>query len=186
MKSLIKIIIVLLVIFISGCETYPDWENYVEYSDGYPICGEYYVRDFDANTDTIVEDWYVLYIYNKSYNPTKDSMWIDNRIGHPSLVSTYDYKYKIKCKVDTINLSFDVDRAGEVTGSNLNPKDSAISVSISNSKIFKISQGIEDAAADSIYFDLLYYDKYGDLKRSLKVAGHRKTGWEFPNFDDNM
>ncbi|MBN2662235.1 MAG: hypothetical protein JXR68_01185 [Bacteroidales bacterium] len=188
MKSILKILIISFVAFIASCNLYPDWTNYVEYSDVYPICGEYYVQDYDMNTDTVIADgeWYILYIYNKSYNPTKDSIWIDSRLGHPAGVSDYAFKYKIKCKADTVNLSFDVERAGDVSGSNVNPLDSAISVTITKSKIWDLSDGIEDPTPDSIFFELSYYNKFGNLSASYVVKGHRKTGWENPNFDDPM
>lgn len=171
----------------SACDLYPNWNSYVEYSDTYPISGEYYVRDFDINNDTIVEDWYKLYIYNKANNPTGDSIWIDNFSGHPSTgAETYDYRYKIKTKADLQNLSFNCIKAGNVTGLNTNPIDSAISVTITNSKIFDMSTDITDATPDSIYFEFIYYDESGNVIAKFKTAGHRKTGWENPNYDDDM
>lgn len=186
MKSIFKIILVTLVLFIVSCDLYPDWTEYVEYSDTYPISGEYYVRDFDINTDTLVTDWYQLYIYNKSFNPTKDSIWIDNRTGHPAGVSDYGYKFKIKCKADTNNLSFNVEKSGDIVAANVNPIDSAITVTIANSQVWDMSEDISDPTPDSIYFEFTYYDKFGVEKRTLKVAGHRKTGWEFPEYSDPM
>jgi len=188
MKSIFKFLILSFVVLLASCDMYPDWNNYVEYSDVYPVCGEYYVQDYDVDTDTVIADgeWYVLYIYNKSYNPTKDSIWIDSRLGHPAGVSDYNYKYKIKCSTDTVALTFDVDRTGDVVGSNVNPLDSAIEVSISNSKIWDLTETIEDPTPDSIYFELSYYDKFGNLSKSFVVKGHRKTGWENPNYDDAM
>jgi len=188
MKNLFaKILIVTGVIFISACDLYPDWNDYVEYSDTYPVSGEYYVRDFDFNADTLVVDWYKLYIYNKANNPTGDSIWIDNASGHPVGGSvSYSYKYKIKTKADLTNLSFNCTKAGYVTGTNVNPLDSAITVTITNSKIIEMSQDITDATPDSIYFEFTYFDKYGNQIRQFKTSGHRKTGWEEPQNDDDM
>lgn len=171
---------------LTACDLFPDWKSYVEYSDTYPVSGNYYVRDFDFDTDTVVTKWYNLYIYNKSYNPTKDSIWIDNRIGHSTTgADIYDFLFKIKTKADLSNLSFDCTLAGDVSGNNVNPLDSAVTVTVSNSKVFDMSDDIEDATPDSIYFEFTYYDKFGNVVRTLKTAGHRKTGWENP-FSDNM
>lgn len=188
MKKLLKYTtaIFLVALFVS-CETYPDWEESVEYSETYPISGEYYVRDFDAAGDTLLQDWYQLYIYNKSYNPTGDSIWIDNSAGHPvGGAVDYAYKFKIKAKANLVDFTFDCNKQGHVSGSNANPVDSAITVTIENSKIWEMSDDITDATPDSIYFEFSYYDKYGDLVRKIKTYGHRKTGWEFPEYDDDM
>lgn len=188
MKNLFKIfIIVLLFSAVSSCDLYPDWEDYVEYSETYPVSGEYFVRDFDMNTNAVVTDWYKIYIYNKSFNPTGDSVWIDNRTGHPTGgTEDYNYKFKIKTRADLDALSFNCVSAGDVTGSNVNPLDSAITVTITNSKIFDMSDDIEDATPDSIYFEFTFYDKFGIETITLRTAGHRKTGWEEPQNDDNM
>lgn len=189
------ILLALAVIIIPACETYPDWEEYVEYSETYPVSGEYIVYDYDAETgdtlrsdDGVVYGSYPLYIYNKSYNPTGDSIWIDNRTGHPGgALVEYPYKFKIKAKADLSNLSFDVEKAGDITGTNINPTDSAIRVTITNSMIKDYDPGdITSAKPDSIYFEFSYYDKYGDLEKTIITAGHRKTGWENPNYDDPM
>jgi len=64
MKKLLKYTTaIFLVALFASCETYPDWEESVEYSETFPVSGEYYVRDFDAQGDTLLEDWYQLYIY---------------------------------------------------------------------------------------------------------------------------
>jgi hypothetical protein len=69
-----------------------------------PICGEYLVKDYDLNGDVTTTKYYQLYIYNKAYNPTGDSIWIDNKTGHPT-GSNYNYLFKIKAKADTTNLT---------------------------------------------------------------------------------
>jgi hypothetical protein len=188
MKRISKIIIILSAISLfTSCDLYPDWKSYVEYTDTYPVNGEYYVRDFDFDTDTLVTNWYKLYIYNKANNPTGDSIWVDNKSGHSTTgLDIYQYLFKIKAKADMNNLSFDVTRAGDVSYPNVNPLDSAVSITISNSKIIDMSQDIEDATPDSIYFEFTYYDKNGNALRTLKTMGHRKTGWEYPEWDDNM
>lgn len=169
----------------AGCDLYPDWHKYVKYSDAYPICGEYIVNDYNMTMDSIERGSYHLYIYNKAYNPTKDSIWVDNRAGHPAGTDNYPYKYKIKCKADTVNLTFDVTKAGDV-GSKPNPSDSCNSVTIQNSKIWDMSTDITDATPDSIYFEVTYYDANGNVVSQFVTAGHRKTGWEEPNYNDPM
>jgi hypothetical protein len=189
MKRISKIIIIIAVFSVfTACDLYPDWKSYVEYSETYPVSGEYYVRDFDMNTDTVVTELYKLYIYNKANNPTGDSIWVDNRNGHPNTgINIYQFPYKIKAKADMTNLSFNVVQSGDIASpTSPNPLDSCVSVTITNSKIWDMSQDIEDATPDSIYFEFTYYDKYGNVVRTLKTAGHRKTGWEFPEWDDNM
>ena len=190
-----RIIFLLIIMFsIAACDTYPDWNKYVEYSDVYPICGEYYVYDYEENGDILLDEAgdptkaYILYIYNKAYNPTKDSIWLDNKIGHPSgAVIEYPYKYKIKCKADTNNLTFDCEKNGSVSGNNAYPLDSAVTVTIVQSKIIDNDPGdIESSLPDSIYFKFSYYDKFGELVKTVVTAGHRKTGWEEPNYDDPM
>lgn len=184
-SKIIFIIIAVQLIFIQACDMYPDWEDYVEYSETFPISGEYYVQDYNYDTDSIEsDDYYKIYIYNKAYNPTGDSIWIDNRSFHGS--SSYQYKYKIKTRANLDNLSFDCERAGNVTGTNVNPLDSVISVTIMNSKVYEMSGDISDATPDSIYFEFIYYDKFGNELNRLKTAGHRKTGWEDPQNDDDM
>lgn len=190
MKIFLKFIIVIIAAsFFNSCDFYPDWTKYVEYSDVYPICGEYMVRDFkindDLQNDDPNEDWYILYIYNKSYNPTKDSIWIDNATGHAG-VSSYNEKFKIKCKADTVNLSFDIVSAGHISANATNPADTCVKVTISNSKIWDLSDGISDPTPDSIYFEFTYFDKNGNDMGTFITLGHRKTGWEFPNYDDDM
>ncbi len=189
MKKHIKLILFIsIVLSFTACDLYPDWEDYVEYSSVYPVCGEYYVIDYNANdmSDTITEAYY-LYIYNKSYNPTGDSIWIDNNTGHPAGGDPYSYKYKIKCKADTENLKFDCTKQGHVSGTFAHSQDSAVTVTIESSFIIDEDPGdILSSKADSIYFKFSYYDKYGELVRTLVTAGHRKTGWEEPEYDDDM
>ncbi len=181
------IFILFITVSFYSCDLYPDWNSYVEYSDTYPLNGEYYVRDFDFNQDTLVEDWYKIYIYNKANNSGADSVWVDNATGHPTGGSvSYNYKFKIKTKADMDNLSFNCVKAGTVSGSNINPVDSAVTVTITNSKVFVLSKDINDSTPDSIYFEFTFYDKYGNETGKFKTYGHRKTGWENPNFDDNM
>ena len=185
----IAFFIISLIIFASACDLYPDWKSYVKYSSVYPVCGEYYVRDFDPNTDTLVTDWYKLYIYNTSYNPTGDSVWVDNYSGHPATGQTvYPYRFKIRTKADTINLTFDANMVGSVQPNRAYPLDSCSYVTIKNSKIWHYAQDIDDfnAQTDSIYFEFEFYDYQGNLVRSLAVKGHRKTGWENPNYEDHM
>ena len=186
MKKYLFIIIVGL-LFAMGCDFYPDWHRYVKYSDVYPVCGEYMVKDYDVgDMSTPIRGQYHLYIYNKSFNPTKDSIWIDNKSGHPAGTDNYPYKYKVKAKADTVNLTFDVEKAGNVTGSDVNPLDSCIKVTITNSKIWDMSDDITDPTPDSIYFEVYYYDAAGNEMAHFITAGHRKTGWEEPNYEDPM
>jgi len=192
-NRLFKIFIIFGILFLSSCELYPDWEKNLEYSDSYPLSGEWYVTDYDMSGNNAYLDnnsapiYYILYIYNKANNPTKDSIWIDNYTGHPSNMSVaYPYRFKIKTKADMNSLSFDCVKTGNVTGYNSNPLSSAVSVTISNSKVTDISQDITNPATDSISFNFTYYDELGNEVIKLKVAGHRKTGWEDPNYDDNM
>ncbi len=188
MKSILKITFVAFVLFSVACDTYPSWDKYVEYSDTYPVSGDYLVRDFDIDADTaITGDWYALYIYNKSYNPNKDSVWVDNTSGHPATGQTvYPYRFKIKTKIDKDNLSFDAAKTGSVSGAEANPKDSCIYVSISNSKIIDRSDDITNAEVDSISFDFTYYNVDGVEVKKIRVKGHRRTGWENPQNDDAM
>ncbi len=182
-------LIIAVIIFISACDTYPNWKEYVKYSSVYPVCGEYYVRDFDPNTDTLVTDWYKLYIYNTAFNPTKDSVWIDNSAGHPNTgLDVYPYKFKIRAKADTVNLTFNVQNAGSVSGNRAYPASNANRVTIKNSHIWHYAKDIDDFSAppDSIYFEFELYDSTMTLIRKLVVKGHRKTGWENPNYEDPM
>jgi len=183
----IKLVFILFsfVAFFNSCDLYPNWEEYVDYADTYPICGNYLVKNYDNVTGEVIYDWYELFIFNKSYNPSKDSIWIDNITGLTG-VEDYDYKFKVKAKADTINYTFNVVKAGHVFGTYTNPIDSAISVTITNSKIHILSTGIEDATPDSIYFELTFFDKYGIEQNKFVIAGHRKTGWEFPEHQDPM
>ncbi len=186
MKILQKILIIIFIGFIASCDTYPDWKEYVEYSDAFPICGEYYVSDYDPETGNMIDStYYILYIYNKAYNPTKDSIWIDNRLGHSS-TTDYTWKYKIKVKADTNNLSFDVEKAGDIQGSQVNPQDSCVEITISESFIERKAESMTDPTPDSIYFKFTYYDEDGNEVTTRVTKGHRKTGWENPNYDDDM
>ncbi|MBN2891959.1 MAG: hypothetical protein JXL97_08840 [Bacteroidales bacterium] len=191
MKLFYKLFVATIVVLtFQSCDFYRDWNEYVDYSEAYPICGEYMVRDFESNDDLLADDpyndWYHIYIYNKSYNPTHDSIWIDNRTGHPVTGPTYNFKYKIKCKADTIALSFDTDMAGDIIGYNVNPLDTCVHVTIANSKIWDVSDDISDPTPDSIYFEFTYYNKAGTNLGTFITTGHRKTGWEEIQNDDNM
>lgn len=195
MKKIIYSIVILA--FTSmwiSCETYPDWEKDLEYSDAYPIAGEWYVTDYDENGDVLTDnggtefDPYILYIYNKAYNPTQDSIWVDNRLGHSSGGSAddYEYRFKIKCKADKTNYTFDCIEAGDVTASNVNPTSNSNIISITNSTVFLHSTGIEDSTPDSIVFNIEVKDSNGVLIGNYSTSGHRKTGWEEPEYDDDM
>jgi len=188
-KILILPILALLTIF-SSCETYPDWKEYVEYSDTYPISGDWYVEDFYtdvAGNDSVIGP-YALYIYNKSYNPSKDSIWIDNATGHPTGGAVYDSKFKIKCRTDLTALSFDCTNQGNITGSNLDPVPNAFTVTISDSKVVDHDpDDIESAKADEISFKVVITDGVtGEILKEYVTKGHRKTGWEEPNYSDDM
>lgn len=181
------LILIFTTIFFAACDTYPDWQEYVEYSSTYPISGEYIVNDYDIETGEVIYGPYTLYIYNKSFNPTKDSIWIDNRSGHGT--SDYANKYKIKAKADTVALTFDCTDQGNVVGQNIHPLDSAQTVTITNSFLIDVSEDITNAEPDSIFFEVEYkfYGTDEQLKsRTFRTAGHRKTGWENPNFSDPM
>ncbi len=194
MKNIIYFISILTFVSIwMSCDTFPDWEKDLQYSDAYPIAGEWYVTDYDENGDILADGGdeyppYILYIYNKAYNPTQDSIWIDNRTGHPSGGSgdNYEFRFKIKCKADKDNFTFDCTEQGDVTATNINPTSNSNIISITNSKVFINSSGIEDATADSIVFDIEVKDSNGLLIGLFRTAGHRKTGWEEPNYDDDM
>jgi len=187
-RNIITYFVAFIVISLfSMCETYPKWDRDIEYSDTYPVSGEYYVRDFDFDADTLLEDWYKIYIYNKSYNPTKDSVWIDNVTGHPSTgTDKYEYSFKVKTKINKDALSFNGVKLGNVRNGDVNPLSEAISVTIENSFVIDRSQDITDATPDSIYFEFTYYETDGTVLKKIKTYGHRKTGWEEPEFDDPM
>lgn len=181
MKKIIPIFIIALLF--ASCETYPDWKEYVSYSSVFPICGEYLVKDYD-NNDNELTDYYSFYIYNKSYNPTGDSIWIDNITGHPT-GSNYPFVFKIKTKADTVNLTFDADKAGIISGSRPYPLMDTIRISITNSKVFRLAKDITDPTPDSIYFKFtVYKTDQVTVKGERIVKGHRKTGWENPNYND--
>lgn len=194
MKKIILLISAFVIVLLwASCETYPDWQEGIEYSDAYPLAGEWYVVDYDQAGDSLTNisgdlfPPYILYIYNKSYNPTGDSIWIDNRTGHVSGGSgdTYEYRYKIKCVGNTETLNFNCTKQGDVRSA-VNAADSANTVNIINSKVIVNSTGIEDPTPDSIYFEVELYKNDGTLIGKFKTAGHRKTGWEKPEYDDDM
>ncbi len=193
MKNIFKISSLIIIIgLFAACDLYPNWEDYVEYDPTFPLSGEYVVKNYDIETgEELEEDYtpYSLYIFNKSNNKEtgKDSIWIDNRTGHGS--SKYPNKFKIKCEANMNNLSFDCSEQGDVVGVNINPVDSAATVSISKSKVTEYSTDITDSKADSITFDVSfsYYDSSDQLvTKKFRIAGHRKTGWENPEYDDDM
>lgn len=188
LKNILTILTLMFVI--TSCDNYKDWKSYVSYSDAFPICGEWYVLDYDGITgDTIVLSGqtmkpYSLYIYNKAYNPTKDSIWIDNT-GHAA-DDGYNNAYKIKCKADIANLSFNCDTTGNVPANMVNPPlNPSTKIVIVNSKIWDRSTDIANSEADSIYFEYTYKKSNGEIGKRI-TAGHRKTGWENPNWDDPM
>ncbi len=190
MKKLIYFIAVIVSVgFFTACETYPAWDSDLKYSDAYPLAGEWYVNDYDTTGAAISDSVpYILYIYNKSYNPTGDSIWIDNKTGHPSggAGASYKFRFRIKNKANMTAYTFDCADAGDVTGSNLNPTSKSNLISITNSKVFVKSTGITDATADSISFEVMVTDSIGGLIGKYRTSGHRKTGWEEPNYDDDM
>jgi len=191
MKSFKRSLLLLIfssILILNSCG-YPEYE--VEYSEGYPVCGEYYVRDFNptgsfTEADLVSEnyDWYKIYIYNKSYNPTGDSMWIDNSDHNPKEDKYIEgLMYKIKNKVDTVNKTFDCVLAPTMNGLNANatakPK---MFVTISESKIILNEWPIPD----SIYLKIIVSDSLKVPYDTIITTGHRKTGWEFPEYSDPM
>jgi len=193
-KNIAKILLGLSIALVSSCETYPDWQESVEYSDTYPVSGEYIVVDYDENGDSLLDDGgntfgdYSLFIFNKAYNPTGDSIWIDNYTSHPSnSQQAYPYKFKIKAKANLNTLTFDCNQVGVVIGSNLNPLPNSAKISIKESLIIDYNPGdITSSKPDSIRFVFEFYDATGTLIKSITTAGHRKTGWEHPEDDDAM
>ncbi len=186
-----RIIITVFFVFsmFVACETYPDWDEGIEYSDVFPISGEWYVVDYDENGDTLEDTKpYILYIYNKSYNPTKDSMWIDNRVGHPGggTSDDYEFRYKVKVKANMSDLTFNNNNVGDVAGGEVNPTSKSNRIFIYESKVFRYATGIEDATPDSISFIINMTDSTGSVIGTIRTSGHRKTGWEEPNYDDEM
>ena len=187
----IKIIIAILFMIVgfSSCETYPDPENYIDHSDAYPMCGEYYVLDYDALTgDTLLDadgdpgTPYLFYIYNKSYNPTHDSIWLDNDSYHPA-TQGYEYEYRIKCKADMTTLSFNCAEQGYIPVGQVNaPANPIAKITITESQLILNNWPVPD----SIYFKFTYFDSDGIEVGTFVTAGHRKTGWENPNYDDDM
>lgn len=186
-KSILKYILIAWVFVFASCETYPDWKEYVKYSSVFPVCGEFLIKEYDPVVDTVISDEYSqFYIYNKSYNPTGDSIWLDNWTGHPTN-QVYPFRFKIKTKADTLNYTFNANMCGLVMGSNPNPKMDTVRVSITNSKIFRLAKDITDPTPDSIYFIFtIYQPDLTTIFASRIVKGHRKTGWEMPNESDNM
>ncbi len=187
MKTQTNFIIVLFasLLFLLSCDLYRDPEEYITYSDAYPICGEYYVRDYEANgteLGALKNDWYLIYIYNKSYNPTKDSIWINNIEHIEEDLYESSYYYRIKTKADTVNRSFNCQQLPYILGTSLNPPASPtryITISESNIELKTWPE-----APDSIHFKVTYYDGSMNEVRSIYTVGHRKTGWENPEYDD--
>ncbi len=196
MKNIFKISIFITIVgLFAACDMYPDWEDYVDYESTYPVSGEYMVKNYDIDTGDPMEvggkeyPAYSLYIFNKANNDKtgRDSIWIDNRTGHGP--SKYKYKFKIKCEANMDNLTFNCSEQGNVVGIDINPRDSSGLATITNSKVIDQSSDITSAAPDSITFDVVYsyYNKDKDpVTVAFRVAGHRKTGWENPEYDDPM
>ncbi len=186
MKKIFGILLIFNMVVFSACE-YKEFE--VTYSETYPVCGDYYVNDYmvDANgnitSELVKEDYdnYGLYIYNKSFNPTRDSIWIDNT-SH-SATANYANAYKIKLKADTVNLTFNVAKTPSIRADTAHaapvPKRY---IEIIDSKIIRN----EWPTPDSIYIKINLYDINGNLERTFYTAGHRKTGWENPEYSDEM
>lgn len=181
MKKIVLIIAFLSILFsFFACE-YPDYE--IEYSDVYPVCGEYYVNEYNSDMSIDEEqNSYILYIYNASYNDSGNDIWIDNNnLSHGT--NTYDYRFKIRTQADLENLTFNVTNAPHIPDGKASVPDSITqSVTINNSKIIKNEWPIPD----SIYFEFTWYDGTGAEIGTVITAGHRKTGWENVNFSDPM
>jgi len=185
LKQLMTLLIFSAILSLSSCN-YPEYE--IEYSEAYPVCGEYYVYDYDAatmlpilNTDDVAIH-YNVYIYNKSYNPNKDSIWIDNT-EHTKDDGYEGVPFKIKNRVDLTNKTFDCGITPVVTGKNANPaKFPNKYVTISESKVI-IN---EWPVPDSIYFKVVISDSLQVPIKTVIIAGHRKTGWEYPEYTDPM
>ncbi len=191
MRNILKIAtLITLISFIVACETYPDWKDYVEYDSTYPVSGEYIVNNYKINADNTIGDKldkpgeYTLYIYNKADNQEdgKDSIWIDARIGVAD--KDYKYKYKIKALANMDDLSFNCDKSGNVQPSKTDPLATAPTITITESKVIDQSTDITNSEVDSIHFKVKYVN--GSTTQEFMVAGHRKTGWEQPGYDDAM
>jgi hypothetical protein len=73
------------------------------------------------------------------------------------------------------------------SGSNPEPIMNGKRVTISDSKIYRLATDMTDPTPDSIYFKFTIYESdLTTINVERIVKGHRKTGWENPNYDDQM
>ncbi len=168
MKLLKKTFIILLFagLFVA-CEGYPEYEK--QYSESYPICGAYYVKNYDINKEEPGKQ-YEMYIYDAAFDADK-YIWVNT----PGSVS-----FKTKASYQLEALTFD----GEMLPhyhSGASIPDSTAYVTIEESKI----EQKEWPLNDSIILKVSKYDYQKNLDTTIYILGHRTSGLEKPYYDDS-
>jgi len=167
MKLFNKIFIILLLASVlAGCEGYQEYEK--EYSESYPICGSYYVRNYDIDKDNPGK-LYEIYIYDAAFDADKN-LWVNVPEKTP-------FKTKVNYNLET--LSFNGQMLPHYHSGATIP-DSTAYVTIEESKI----ELKEWPLNDSIILKVTKYDYKKNLDTTVYILGHRTSGLETPYYDD--
>ncbi len=171
MKKLLYSFIVLAMTLLYACNTYKEYE--VEYSAAYPICGAYYVKDYDDKW-VATSDYYYLDIFNASIEADK-YVWINNM----QTSATYNNSYRVKTQYDIARLSFNCSMNSNIPTGAVAPSPVLKYVTIEQSKV----EVKEWPTQDSIIFKVTIYNADKVLERTFYSAGVRCNGFEDDYWD---
>ncbi len=165
MKIINKILITFMsVIAFTSCETYGDYDQ--EFSVMYPVCGEWLVDVYKA--DTVFRAGVTCYTYETAAGDT-DRMWL--RMG--AAANEWGVLGKVDCNVEGRN--FSVSNSQNLIDSS-DGSTSSTTFSVSNGTV--VLDGYDTASgykADAIEFTFTNSKYPGE---TYTIKGFRKTGWE--------
>ena len=166
MRPINKLLIICsFLLFVTGCETYKDYE--IDYSPVYPLCGEWAVRFTDISvTPNVTSPILTLSTYNTADNSTTQ-LWI--RATSSSTTYMGRFTGKINCNVEGLSFS------GENIPNTYYTVAPVPTFTITGGTI--IINGYDTATggkADKITFTMTDTRKAG---KSYTVSGFRRTYW---------
>ncbi len=162
--------------FIIGCEGYPKFET--EYSESYPICGHYWVKNYNidnTNFDAAVSSYYELFIYSSSLEPEK-YVWLNSQTA----METFSFRVITEYNIESLTFNGNLLPHSPTS---INPPDSVTKyITIEESMIEQ--KNWDEGLLDSIKFKLTIYDGNQDVSETYYVLGHRASGQEEPYWDN--
>lgn len=167
-------IIILAVLVLGSCETYPD--PTVDVNPTYPVSGEWWVTYKTSNGTDVGGGYTRLLTFNTSTN-RGDSIWVTDITGDKSGGAGNFWTFKCKSGLKINDRSF----AGQNSASNVmmgsSPYD--IRVNVANGKVIpKGGKTKGGNVSDSIYFEVQFSDDSPSFGTTYRVSGVRRTGFK--------